>query len=240
MSDDWDGRAETYRQLEWANRRGLIDAIIGELDPQPGDFILDAGAGIGSVSVAVAPVVKYVCALDKSQAMLDKVPFRLNIRRELGDVMAMRFFAETFDGIVMRQVLHLVEDPLQALWECHRVLRRGSRMVLVEGIPPHLDLMEWFAGMLRTVKDRYVFSTDDLYDLMQHAGFSIVRQALYVEPQVSISNWLANSQVDSGIAQQVLRMHRELDERGKRYYNMAVGEDICCDFHFLILVGRKG
>jgi len=170
---------------------------------------------------------------------LDKIPPCHNIFPELGDVTAMHFLSDTFDKIVMRQVLHLVDDPDRALRECYRVLRYGGRMVLCEGIPPHPNLTNWFSEMLLMTKNRYFFSVQNMIAMMMAAGFRNLHQIIHIEPQVNIDDWLMYSQVDLETRYRVLKMHHELDNEGKRHYNMTITDATRCDFHFAIITGRK-
>lgn len=237
--DDWNKKAKTYKKVEWTTRTAFIGAIADAMSLQQSDTVLDAGAGTGPISTAIAPLVDYVYALDKSKAMLEKMPALLNVVKVIGDITSMRFKDEMFDKIVMRQVLHLVDEPIVALRECHRVLKTGGYMALVEGIAPHPDLEEWFSAMLKTTRERHVFTTDEMYDFIEEAGFAVVGRTVWVEPQVSINNWLKYSRVGVGKRQKIMEMHLGLDGNKKKHYNMTVGKEIRCDFHCLILVGQK-
>jgi len=77
---------------------------------------------------------------------------------------------------------------------------------------------------------------------MRKAGLSIIDQTIWVEPQVSINNWLKYSQVDIKKRHKIIEMHLSLDDEKKRYYDMTTDlttGKIRCDFHCLILVGQK-
>jgi ArsR family transcriptional regulator len=50
------------------------------------------------------------------------------------------FSDESFDGVVIHQVLHFAEDPAEAIAEAGRALRPGGRLVVVD-FAPHSEEM---------------------------------------------------------------------------------------------------
>jgi ubiquinone/menaquinone biosynthesis C-methylase UbiE len=135
---------------------------------------------------------------------------------------------------------HLLDGGAAAMGECFRVLKRGGRIVLSEGVPPDKSLRDWYTSMFALKEARLTFFEDDLVSLLQSGGFTVERVIEHVTPQVSIRNWLENSGLPQKRQDLIMQMHRDLDERGKQHYNMKITEnDILCDFRFLILVGCK-
>lgn len=53
----------------------------------------------------------------------------LNVR--LGGLAEQHYGDGTFDAIVMSHVLEHVHDPVQLLKECHRVLKKGGKLILI-------------------------------------------------------------------------------------------------------------
>lgn len=110
-----------------------------ELDPQPGERVLDVGAGPGYLASIIAEEVGksgYVCGLDISAPLLEvaksqssKVP---NIEFLQGDATELPFPDESFDAVVSTQVLEYVSDVDSALSEFSRVLRKGGRVALLD------------------------------------------------------------------------------------------------------------
>lgn len=108
------------------------------LRPSPGQRLLDAGCGAGDVSrelaTAVAPDGEVV-ALDFSAATLAAARARDTgdaIRYVTGDVCALDFDDESFDGVWCERVLQHVEDPDAAIGELVRVTRTGGRVCLLD------------------------------------------------------------------------------------------------------------
>lgn len=131
----------------WARRREELKAIaqpvaerlIGMLDLQGGEQVLDLAAGLGDAGLVAAEHVGAngrVLISDQAEAMLDAARQQA---QELGlhNVDVRRIDAEwidlplsSMDAIVCRWGLMLMADPDAALRECRRVLRPGGRLAL--------------------------------------------------------------------------------------------------------------
>ncbi len=96
----------------------------------------DLGCGTGQVSVALAPFVARVVAVDSSAAMLQAARKRLrgldNIDLRRGDLEALPIDDEWLDAATLMLVLHHVPEPEHALAEVARVLKPGGRVLVVD------------------------------------------------------------------------------------------------------------
>jgi SAM-dependent methyltransferase len=93
--------------------------------------VLDAGCGTGSLTLALAahPNLAAIEALDFEQNFVAALRQRLadsRIRAQQGDVCALPYGDEEFDGVYSLLVLHFVSDPHRAVREMRRVLRPGA------------------------------------------------------------------------------------------------------------------
>ena len=239
----WMVRAKGYEQLEWANRKGYLDAFVAAGDFQPGDRVLDVGTGTGIVAHAISPFVAEVVGIDLSSDML-AYAWASRVANEVfeeGDVHKLYFPDNRFDKVTARMIFHhLIEGGDQAMRECYRVLKPGGVMVLSEGVPPDRSLGDWYTRMFALKEERLTFFENDLVDLIRSGGFEVERVLTHVSPQVSIGNWLRSSGLPQERQHRIMQMHLDLDETGKQHYNMTLtGDDVLCDFKYLILVGRK-
>lgn len=121
-------------------RRQAVDAVY----PEAVRVAIDLGAGTGDLSFALAraaPAAR-VLSLDFSAAMLrlaDAKGRRLGLTRKvqpiLGDAMAVPATSGSADAIVSAFTLRNVADISRVLRECHRLLRPGGRLAVLELTP---------------------------------------------------------------------------------------------------------
>ncbi|APO72184.1 SAM-dependent methyltransferase protein (plasmid) [Rhizobium gallicum] len=90
--------------------------------------VLDAGCGTGSLALALAahPELEAIEALDFEESFVAALEWRATdtrIEARQGDVCALPYENETFDGVYSLLVLHFVSDAHRAVQEMRRVLR---------------------------------------------------------------------------------------------------------------------
>lgn len=164
---DWDElRAlhSTDGEVEGALAQALADAPLG--------VMLDIGTGTGRMAELFANQAERIVALDKNLEMLRVARAKLQhlptaqIDLVQGDFADLPFAAETFDTVLVHQVLHFAQEPGQALAEAGRITRPGGRIAIVD-----------FASHAREeLRDRHQhvrlgFSDRHMSDLLKTAGF---------------------------------------------------------------------
>jgi ubiquinone/menaquinone biosynthesis C-methylase UbiE len=120
--------------------QALKDEIIIMSAPQPTDHVLDIGAGTGLLTLALAPDVQRVWALDVSSAMChylkgQAVALRLdNVCIVKSSATAVPLATSSIDLVVSNYCFHHLRDSdkEQALAEVRRVLRPGGRLVFAD------------------------------------------------------------------------------------------------------------
>jgi len=236
-------RAQTYNQLEWASHSGYLRRILEIGQFESSHTVLDVGTGTGKIAHTVAPFVSRVVGVDISEAMLGQacIEALLNESFQLGDIYALNFADDTFDRVTARMVFHhLIQDARQAMQECYRVLKPSGMMILAEGVPPHISLREWYGKMFAFKEERITFMEDDLITLFSEAGFSNIETHVYISKQVSVQNWLKNSNLSQRVQDKIYQMHLELDAEARCYYNdTQLADDMLLDFKNVIVTGLK-
>ena len=102
---------------------------------KPGMSVLDVGVGTGLVSREAARIVGasgLVTGIDPSSGMLRNAQVPGGVRLVGGAVEQLPFADASFDFVIMGYALRHITDLLLAFRECHRVLRPGGRICILE------------------------------------------------------------------------------------------------------------
>jgi ubiquinone/menaquinone biosynthesis C-methylase UbiE/DNA-binding transcriptional ArsR family regulator len=154
-------------------------ALLGFVNP---DWVIaDLGCGTGNATELLSPWVQEVLAVDRSPEMLDAARSRLlerggsdeRIRFVEGDLGELPIQDASVDAAACVLVLHHMDNPLAALKEARRILRKdnGGGMLLVVDMCAH-DRMEYKHAMGHL---HLGFNDDQREALFKQAGFSSVR-----------------------------------------------------------------
>jgi len=136
---DWIGAVMSFGQdPRW--RATLVDQI----NPLPGQRVLDVATGTGLVAFALARRGCDVVALDQSQEMLAVAHAHLERRRDLqarvsfirGEAEHLPFDDGEFDALTFTYLLRYVDERAATMRELARVVKPGGRIGMVEfGVP---------------------------------------------------------------------------------------------------------
>lgn len=124
--------AEGYARHRGDPDEGFID-VLGEL-LRPARTVLDVGAGVGGPAAALYRRGFSVLAVEPSMQMMKVGRSRypgVSFVQAFGE--ALPIPGEAVDGVTLLYVLHHVEDPVEVLDECRRVLRSQGRVVVASG-----------------------------------------------------------------------------------------------------------
>lgn len=237
MNVYWDRRAEKFDNLDWVHDKTYLSNVIGACALKQTDLVLDIGCGTGKLTQALS-VESGVVGLDISEEMLWHIPDGVPaILCDVRDMSVLR--SEQFDCVTARMVFHHLTDGLSdAIRECHRVLRPGGKLVIAEGIPPHLSLANWYADMMALKEKRLVFLLGDFFHILRM--FNCISSMKFVQKDMSLQNWIENGGVPWENWSAMWEMHESLSDEGKQHYNMRdVGDDIIMDWTTAIVVGTK-
>ena len=136
----WDGMAagwERNRDFMWNTTRHVAEWLVGQVEPQQGDTIIDLAGGPGDSGFLVAPRVGpsgKVIETDFAPQMVETARRRAaelgleNVETRVLDAERMDIDGDSVDGIICRWGFMLMLDPQAALHECRRVLRDGRRL----------------------------------------------------------------------------------------------------------------
>jgi SAM-dependent methyltransferase len=113
-------------------------AVLRGLGLQPGWVVADIGCGTGYYSFRMAPAVKEVLGVEIQQEMLDLLMAAsrkngiANVKPVLGTISDPRLPADGVDLILLVDVYHEFDHPVEMLTAIHQALSPTGRVALVE------------------------------------------------------------------------------------------------------------
>ncbi len=132
----------------WYNTimRGLglfqSDAVMASLDVQEGDSVVDLGGGTGYYAFLLAQKGAKVVVVDESESMLSRVPHHPHITPCCGDIATAHLDPQSFDIVLLIDVLHHVKDVDLILTRAVELLKKGGRLLVLD-VPKISHPLNW-------------------------------------------------------------------------------------------------
>jgi ubiquinone/menaquinone biosynthesis C-methylase UbiE/DNA-binding transcriptional ArsR family regulator len=170
-------------------------AIRAALADKPMRSLLDLGTGTGRMLELFGADIERGLGLDLSLDMLALARARLeraglkhcSVRH--GDIYDLALPRDSFDVVIIHQVLHFLDDSARAIAEAARVLRPGGRLLVVDFAPHDLEFLRE-----EHAHRRLGFAAETVTQWLEAAGLDVERQeTLPPGPQgkIAVSLWLA-------------------------------------------------
>lgn len=200
---EWD----RIRKLHVAEA-AVENAICAALAEAPFRTLLDLGTGTGRMLELFGPKIERGLGIDLSLDMLAVARARIeraglrhcSVRQ--GDIYDLALPANSFDMVVIHQVLHFLDDGARAIREAARVLEPTGRLLVVDFAPHDLEFLRE-----EHAHRRLGFTPDTVAQWMAAAGLELaMHHSLPPEPgsegKIAVSLWLGR---DRRTAQSSLR-----------------------------------
>ena len=187
---EWD----RIRRLHIADA-AVESAIRAALADKPIRSLLDLGTGTGRMLELFGADIERGLGLDLSLDMLALARARLDraglkhcsVRH--GDIYDLALPRDSFDVLIIHQVLHFLDDSARAIAEAAHVLRPGGRLLVVDFAPHDLEFLRE-----EHAHRRLGFAAETVTQWLEAAGLDVLRQeTLPPGPQgkIAVSLWLA-------------------------------------------------
>lgn len=140
----WDNVAFVYDIFVNVINRKANKALCAAVERliSPSDEVLECACGTGLLTGVIAPRCKSLVATDFSPKMLKRAKQKFgkygNVRFAQENVLHFSYPGARFDAVVAANVIHLLDEPRQALAELDRVCRPGGRII----IPTYMNQRE--------------------------------------------------------------------------------------------------
>jgi ubiquinone/menaquinone biosynthesis C-methylase UbiE/DNA-binding transcriptional ArsR family regulator len=188
---EWD----RIRKLHVADE-AVEAAMRAALADQPFRSLLDLGTGTGRMLELFGPGLERGLGLDMSLDMLALARARLDraglkhcsVRQ--GDIYDLSLPRDSFDVVIIHQVLHFLDDGARAIEEAARVLRPAGRLLVVDFAPHDLEFLRDDHA-----HRRLGFAADTVAQWMKAAGLEVsLQRSLAPDPKsdgkIAVSLWL--------------------------------------------------
>jgi len=185
---------DRIRKLHVADT-AVEEAIRSALADKPIRALLDLGTGTGRMLELFAPDIERGLGLDLSLDMLALARARLDraglkhcsVRH--GDIYDLALPRDSFDAVIIHQVLHFLDDSARAIREAARTLRPGGRLLVVDFAPHDLEFLRE-----EHAHRRLGFAAEAVTQWLEAAGLDVLRQQTFPpgpEGKIAVSLWLA-------------------------------------------------
>ncbi len=185
---------DRIRKLHAADE-AVEGAIVEALGDKPVRSLLDLGTGTGRMLELFGPRIERGLGVDLSPDMLSLARARLDraglkhcsVRQ--GDIYNLSLPRESFDLVLVHQVLHFLEDGARAIREAARVLTPSGRLMVIDFAPHDLEFLRE-----EHAHHRLGFSPETVSQWLEAAGLDVTLQkniAPEGDGKIAVSLWLA-------------------------------------------------
>jgi ubiquinone/menaquinone biosynthesis C-methylase UbiE len=186
----WDKQASSYdgRNLKVYEHAYDLSVQKTQAILSPDHKVLEIGCGTGIVALGIAPSVKSVVATDISPQMIAVAEGKAkeaslhNVDFQMCDGYTLPFDDQSFDVVLLFNVLHFTKEPAALLREAHRLLKPDGYLVGATDcyaepgpLPVRLILgVQRLLNLIGVIPFMWCYKKEDLHQLFAESSFNIV------------------------------------------------------------------
>jgi SAM-dependent methyltransferase len=234
------------------HREGATLALLFErLQPVVDEALLDLGCGPAHTALFFAPYVRRVVGADLSDEMLRAAELGARQRGVEGlwvtsDVHHLPFRDRSFDLVTCRAAAHHFTEPERAIGEAARLLRRGGRLGIVDGMVPEDEALDRFINDLDRLHDPTTVRNhrpSEWRGFLERSGLRVdsIEDEIYELPDGrSLSDWIARSGGSSAVYDEARRRLLGAPSAVREYLKVQErGDDVWFDYARVVIVATR-
>lgn len=152
----------------------------------PDQKVLEIGCGTGIISLGIAPFAKSVVATDISPEMISIAKSKAesllvtNVEFRVCDGYSLPYDGQTFDVVLLFNVLHFVKEPTALLREAHRLLKPSGYLVSATDcyaepvpLPTRIGLgVQRLLNLIGIIPFMGYYKKADIHQLLEQCAFA--------------------------------------------------------------------
>jgi len=229
-----------------------LPLLLERMGPIMDETLLDVACGPAHVALFFAPYVRRAVGLDASSEMLRAA--RLGARRKetqnvewiCGDAHDLPAADRSFDLVTCRAAAHHFVDPSRALREAVRVLRRGGRLGIVDGMVPETDVLDAFINDLDRLHDPTTvrnYRPSEWRAMVEGVGLRLDVLETEVHELAGgrpVADWIARAGGSTPVFEEAKRRLLSAPPEVREYLRVTErGDDVDFDYARVVIVARR-
>jgi len=200
VAEEYDRLCSAMDGFAWYRDQRILELISNSV-PATCRRGLDIGCGTGIVLHYLAkkhPDVQWT-GIDKAPEMVTRTKSKcaslLNVKasRINWSKLHDNFQIGSFDFILIKNVVHLIDDPVEHLSTLSNILSSTGRILLVETVSPNSESKKFVSGLSMVLGKmdlkRHIFTARDFLQIVRAANLEILK-VQYEDQFIEIKKWL--------------------------------------------------
>lgn len=185
----WDKQASGYDRRSLKVFKSAYDLSIQKARAilSPDQKVLEIGCGTGIISLGIAPFVESVVGTDISPQMIAVAKRKAenlsiaNAEFRVCDGYSLPYDSETFDAVLLFNVLHFVKESTALLHEAHRLLKPFGHLVsatdcYAEPVPLPFRIglgIQRLLDLIGVIPFMGYYKKEDIHQLLRQCAFAV-------------------------------------------------------------------